>query len=50
MRRTSLLSSDGAEILEAEAAASTSRRARVRGRYKHEGTEKWFHGSVVGIA
>ena len=23
--------------------------ARVRGRYKHEGEEKWFHGSVVGI-
>ena len=21
----------------------------MRGRYKHEGTEKWFHGSVVGI-
>merc|ERR1719399_2800460 len=46
-----LLSSDDGTILEALRLppAPPKRGARVRGRYKHEGTEKWFHGSVVGI-
>jgi hypothetical protein len=46
-----LTSDDGAEVLEALRLppAPPKKGARVRGRYKHEGTEKWFHGSVVGI-
>jgi hypothetical protein len=46
-----LLTSDGVEVLEALRLPPPppKKGARVRGRYKHEGTEKWFHGSVVGI-
>merc|ERR1719399_1054857 len=46
-----LLSSDDGTIMEALRLppAPPKKGARVRGRYKHEGTEKWFHGSVVGI-
>ena len=46
-----LLSSDDGTIMEALRLppAPPKKGARVRGRYKHEGEEKWFHGSVVGI-
>jgi len=46
-----LSSDDGAEVLEALRLPPPppKKGARVRGRYKHEGTEKWFHGTVVGI-
>jgi len=46
-----LLSSDDGTIMEALRLPPPppKKGARVRGRYKHEGTEKWFHGSVVGI-
>ena len=46
-----LSSDDGAIVMEALRLPPPppKKGARVRGRYKHEGTEKWFHGSVVGI-
>merc|ERR1712138_323915 len=46
-----LTSDDGAVVMEALRLPPPppKKGARVRGRYKHEGAEKWFHGSVVGI-